>query len=141
MKLRQAQASATYLLPDPGELDQRIVIRRRVDVPADDFGVTPTYPEQIRTWAKKAQPGAAAYQGAVQIENRVTHYFTIRFRRGITADHEVDANISWQTCTSTCDSAIRTWGDTVAECVIDKLCPSHTVVVFAYPEGKENAQN
>ncbi|EAN1852197.1 phage tail protein, partial [Salmonella enterica] len=48
---------------------------------------------------------------------------------------------SWQTCTSTCDSAIRTWGDTVAECVIDKLCPSHTVVVFAYPEGKENAQN
>ncbi|EFQ5592976.1 DUF2313 domain-containing protein, partial [Salmonella enterica] len=25
-----------------------------------------------------------------------------------------DANISWQTCTSTCDSAIRTWGDTVA---------------------------
>ncbi|EEA6906976.1 phage tail protein, partial [Salmonella enterica subsp. enterica serovar Eko] len=22
-----------------------------------------------------------------------------------------------------------------------KLCPSHTVVVFAYPEGKENAQN
>lgn len=30
---------------------------------------------------------------------------------------------------------------TVAECVIDKLCPSHTVVVFTYPEGKENAQN
>ncbi|EBR4142464.1 phage tail protein, partial [Salmonella enterica] len=29
----------------------------------------------------------------------------------------------------------------VAECVIDKLCPSHTVVVFTYPEGKENAQN
>ncbi|EHU6243949.1 DUF2313 domain-containing protein, partial [Salmonella enterica] len=52
-----------------------------------------------------------------------------------------DANIRWQTCTSTCDSAIGTWGDTVAECVIDKLCPSHTVVVFAYPEGKENAQN
>ncbi|PUK85499.1 head-tail adaptor protein [Salmonella enterica subsp. enterica serovar Dublin] len=66
-----------------------MVTRRRGDVPADDFGVTPTYPEQIRTWAKKAQPGAAAYQGSVQIENRVTHYFTIRFRRGITADHEV----------------------------------------------------
>ncbi len=52
-----------------------------------------------------------------------------------------DATIRWQTGTSTCDSASRTWGDTVAECVIDKLCPSHTVVVFAYPEGKENAQN
>lgn len=52
-----------------------------------------------------------------------------------------DANVIWQTCTSACDSAIRTWGDTVAECVIDKLCPSHTVVVFAYPEGTEDAQN
>lgn len=52
-----------------------------------------------------------------------------------------DANISWQTCASTCDSAIRTWGDTVAECVIEKLCPSHTIVVFAYPEGTDNAQN
>lgn len=63
MKLRQAQASATYLLPDPGELDQRIVIRRRVDVPADDFGVTPTYPEQIRTWAKKRNPARQLIRG------------------------------------------------------------------------------
>ena len=52
-----------------------------------------------------------------------------------------DANVHWQTCSSTCDSAIRTWGDTVAECVIDKLAPSHTVVVFAYPEGTEDASN
>ncbi|HFW6044378.1 TPA: head-tail adaptor protein, partial [Salmonella enterica subsp. enterica serovar Java] len=27
MKLRQAQTSATYILPDPGELDKRIAIR------------------------------------------------------------------------------------------------------------------
>lgn len=52
-----------------------------------------------------------------------------------------NANISWQTCMSSCNSAIRTWGDTVAECVIEKLAPSHTVVVFAYPEGKEDASN
>lgn len=63
MKLRQAQASATYLLPDPGELDQRIVIRRRVDVPADDFGVSPTYPEQVRTWAKKHNPAQRRIRG------------------------------------------------------------------------------
>jgi len=48
-----------------------------------------------------------------------------------------DATYEWQTCSSECDSAIRTWGDTVAECVIDKLCPSHTVVVFAYPDAEE----
>lgn len=52
-----------------------------------------------------------------------------------------DANVAWQTCISACNSGIRTWGDTVAECVIDKLCPSHTVVVFAYPEGTKDAQN
>lgn len=52
-----------------------------------------------------------------------------------------DASVSWQTCTGACNSAIRIWGDTVAECVIEKLCPSHTVVVFAYPEGTEDAPN
>ena len=89
MKIRQAQTSATYLMPDPGELDKRIAIRLRVDEPGDDFGVFPTYPDEIRTWAKMAQPGAVAYQGSVQTENAVTHYFTIRWRRNITADHEV----------------------------------------------------
>lgn len=51
-----------------------------------------------------------------------------------------DANITWQNCMSSCNSAIRTWGDTVAECVIEKLAPSHTVVVFAYTES-QNASN
>ncbi len=68
MKIRQAQTSATYILPDPGELDKRIAIRLRVDEPNDDFGVSPSYTEEICTWAKMAQPGAAAYQGSVQTE-------------------------------------------------------------------------
>lgn len=50
-----------------------------------------------------------------------------------------DASVNWMTCASDCDEAIRTWGDAVVECVIDKLCPSHTVVVFSYPEGDINA--
>ncbi len=33
-----------------------------------------------------------------------------------------------------CDSALRIWGDTVVECVLNKLCPSHTYVIFKYPE-------
>lgn len=89
MKIRQSQTSATYLLPDPGELNRRIKIRLRVDEPTADFGTEPTYPESFDVWAKVAQPGAAAYQGSVQTENVVTHYFTIRFRHGITTDHEV----------------------------------------------------
>lgn len=38
---------------------------------------------------QKSATRRGSLSGAVQIENRVTHYFTIRFRRGITADHEV----------------------------------------------------
>ena len=36
-----------------------------------------------------AQVGAATYQASVQTETTVTHYFTLRYRSGITADHEV----------------------------------------------------
>ncbi|WP_449567104.1 YmfQ family protein [Lelliottia nimipressuralis] len=41
--------------------------------------------------------------------------------------------VSSMTCRSRCNEPIRTWGDTVAECVITKLCPSHTIVLFSYP--------
>ncbi|MFC3674651.1 YmfQ family protein [Ferrovibrio xuzhouensis] len=36
------------------------------------------------------------------------------------------------TCESACDEAIRVWGDTTLECVIDKLKPAHTKVLFSY---------
>ncbi|EHC5099474.1 hypothetical protein JS721_001117 [Escherichia coli] len=32
------------------------------------------------------------------------------------------------------DSTEAIWGDTVVECVLNKLCPSHTYVIFKYPE-------
>jgi SPP1 family predicted phage head-tail adaptor len=92
MKITITQPSATYLLPDPGELNKRITIRRRVDLPADDMGVEASYPESFETWAKMAQPGAATYQGSVQTGTTVTHFFTIRFRDDITADHEIFFN-------------------------------------------------
>lgn len=48
--------------------------------------------------------------------------------------------ISTMTCKSRCNEPLRTWGDTTAECVIDKLCPSHTIVLFSYPpEGSHAA--
>lgn len=53
----------------------------------------------------------------------------------------VDAGAQWQTCTDACNTPIRTWGDTVAECVINKLCPSHTVVLFAYPDEPGEGQH
>lgn len=50
-----------------------------------------------------------------------------------------DANVKRMTCRSKCNEALRTWGDTIVECVIDKLCPSHTKVVFAY-DGHDEVQ-
>ena len=89
MKLRQAQASATYLLPDPGELNKRVSIRQRVDSPSDDMGTEPTYPVQFPAWAKVVQTSATTYQETAQTDNVITHYITIRWRRGITSDFEV----------------------------------------------------
>jgi len=41
--------------------------------------------------------------------------------------------ITDMTCLSDCTESLRFWGDTIAECVIQKLCPSHTYVIFKYP--------
>ena len=38
------------------------------------------------------------------------------------------------TCIGDCTDSIRTWGDTVVECVLSKLAPSHTYVIFLYTE-------
>ncbi|MFO3903826.1 phage head closure protein [Enterobacter hormaechei] len=89
MKLRQAQTSATYLLPDPGELDKRVLLRKRVDVPAADFGTRPDYPVSFPVWAKVVQTSATTYQETAQTDNAITHYITVRWRRGITSDFEV----------------------------------------------------
>lgn len=89
MKIRQAQTSATYILPDPGELNKRVLIRQRVDMPADNFGVESQYPVTFRTWAKVIQTSATTWQETAQTGDAITHYITIRYRRGITADYEV----------------------------------------------------
>ncbi|EKS5483026.1 phage head closure protein [Escherichia coli] len=89
MKIRQAQTSATYILPDPGELNKRVLIRQRVDMPADYFGVESQYPVTFRTWAKVIQTSATTWQETAQTGDAIIHYITIRYRRGITADYEV----------------------------------------------------
>ncbi|WP_318378919.1 YmfQ family protein [Enterobacter sp.] len=44
------------------------------------------------------------------------------------------AQISSMTCTDYCTASLRSWGDTVLECVVMKLAPSHTYVTFLYQE-------
>jgi len=42
--------------------------------------------------------------------------------------------ITPMTAISDCTDSLRVWGDTIAECVLEKLAPSHTYVIFRYPE-------
>ena len=42
--------------------------------------------------------------------------------------------ITEMTAISNCTDSLRMWGDTIAECVLTKLAPSHTYVIFKYPE-------
>ncbi|UQY45078.1 YmfQ family protein [Mixta hanseatica] len=44
------------------------------------------------------------------------------------------AQVSSMVCTDYCTSSLRSWGDTVLECVMMKLAPSHTYVTFLYLE-------
>lgn len=89
MKRRSTNTSALYTMPDPGELDQRVVLRERVDVPADDFGTEPEYPVLFKAWAKVLQTSATTYQETAQTDNAISHYITLRWRSGITSDFEV----------------------------------------------------
>lgn len=81
MKIRQAQTSATYILPDHGELNKRVLIRQRVDMPADNFGVEPQYPVAFRHGRRLSRP-VPPPQETAQIGDAITHYITIRYRRG-----------------------------------------------------------
>ncbi|MDU1063272.1 MAG: putative phage tail protein, partial [Leclercia adecarboxylata] len=44
------------------------------------------------------------------------------------------ATISNMTCLGNCTDYIRIWGATEAECVLDKLCASHTILSFTYQD-------
>lgn len=89
MKRTPSLTSPEYSLPDPGELDQRVTFRKRLDTPGADFGTEPVTPETFRAWAKVRQAGAAQYQASVQTDSKLTHYVTIRYRKSLSAEWEI----------------------------------------------------
>ncbi|KFK95025.1 MULTISPECIES: phage head closure protein [unclassified Serratia (in: enterobacteria)] len=90
MKIRQAQTSATYLFPDPGELNRRAQFRTREDVPGSGhMGVDTVYHNTFSTWAKLAAVGDSVRIDSMQADAAITHRIIIRYRRGVTTDEEV----------------------------------------------------
>lgn len=50
-------------------------------------------------------------------------------------DIQQETRIVEMDCESACDEPIRVWGDFALECVMDKLKPDHTHLLFSYGNG------
>jgi SPP1 family predicted phage head-tail adaptor len=75
--------------PHTGELNRRITLRLRSDVPASDMGLEPVFSEPRKRWAKIEPVGTAIYANGVQTDNKLTHRITLRYHPGITDEHEI----------------------------------------------------
>ena len=69
--------------PGSGELNRRVTLRHRTDLPADDMGLSATYDTQMARWAAIVPVGTATYNGGLQTDNKITHRVTVRYIAGI----------------------------------------------------------
>lgn len=75
--------------PHIGQLNRRVTLRRRTDLPTDDLGVLPAFDGQVQRWGKLEPVGSAVYTGSMQIDAAITHRVYLRAIAGITNAHEV----------------------------------------------------
>lgn len=75
--------------PTAGELDKRIQIRRRLDVPAGYAGVVEQRLSPTWRWASLVPVGTAVWAATVQTDERLTHRCLLRYLDGITNQHEI----------------------------------------------------
>lgn len=75
--------------PAAGELDRRVTLRLRTDVPAPDFGVSLVFTDEKKRWAKIEPVGSAVYTAGIQTEEKVTHRISLYFLDGLSDAHEV----------------------------------------------------
>ena len=75
--------------PSAGELNRRITLRLRTDIPASDQGLESLFAEQKRRWAKIEPVGTAVYANGVQTDMKITHRVTFYYLKGMSESHEV----------------------------------------------------
>lgn len=75
--------------PASGELNRRILVRLRTDLPSGDAGLASAFSGEVRRWAKIEPVGTAVFVGGIQTDLKVTHRITFRTLVGMTEDHEV----------------------------------------------------
>ncbi len=75
-------------LPDPGELNKRVLIRQRVDMPR--ITLAWSLNTRLRSGHGRRCPDQCHHLAGNRADRGRHHpYITIRYRRGITADYEV----------------------------------------------------
>lgn len=77
------------LEPSAGELNRRITLRLRADVPASDQGLDSLFTEQKKRWAKIEPVGTAVYAAGIQTDVKLTHRITLYYLKGMSESHEV----------------------------------------------------
>lgn len=82
-------ASADISSPGAGDLNKRVLIRLRQDVPLGLAGIVAEHPVAFTRWASLKPVGTAAWAASVQTEERVTHRCVVRWVDGITTSHEL----------------------------------------------------
>lgn len=75
--------------PSAGELDRRITLRLRSDIPAPDQGLDSLFTDQKKRWAKIEPVGTAVYAAGVQTDVKITHRVTFYYLKGMSEAHEV----------------------------------------------------
>lgn len=75
--------------PSAGELDRRITIRVRTDVPATDQGLDSVFTEQKKRWARIEPVGTAVYAAGVQTDVKITHRVIFYYLKGMSESHEL----------------------------------------------------
>lgn len=77
--------------PESGELDRRITIQLREDIPVEEAGLEPAFTQPRQRWAKIRAVGTAVYTDSVQTGDKITHRVWVRLLDGATTSHEVVA--------------------------------------------------
>lgn len=79
----------TMSWPNAGELNKRVQIRLRQDVPVGLSSVVEQHSQLLERWARLSPVGTAVWAASVQTDNRITHRAIIRYMDGITENHEI----------------------------------------------------
>lgn len=72
-----------------GDLDKRVVIRRREDRAIGYSSTVASHSDVKKRWASLKPVGTAVWTSSLQTEEAVTHRAVMRFLTGVTNDHEL----------------------------------------------------